>query len=461
MQPLLKLNDPQQLSSGLWPDSVENQEQLWKEGTNILFDGGNIRKLDGWSRENSTAAVVTGLANSYGEGERRTYLGAGPELRKSVGGVNTLIGSGYASTGKWVLEPFGTFLLATNNVDPPQLWKNTGQAINWPTCPFNRAKIVRKLEIFPILFHGQEVAWPSFNNIEDFVPGVGKRAGQQFIRDIDSDVMAAEPLGSSLVYYTEDMFGFINFIGGESTFGIKTQQGGGIGAVGPKAVVPIGPFHIGFSRKGIWQSDGSSFSYIAVPAVKDWIFGQINWLRADEVVGVHRESLSQVEFFFPCLDGVIRGVGFSYAGPTPGRWTCLEVPVTAYAAQQSGADGPAIGTGLGWGIYGEGRNAGQVAMQSSLKSGPLAMGSTDLLKRWQMVQVFFESSGGFVEFRVGYSNNPQAQPEWTAWGNLSEDNWLEDRESNFITIEFRSTGLGVDWKISGLEFYGVPVGKRR
>lgn len=255
------------------------------------------------------------------------------------------------------------------------------------------------------------------------------------------------------------MFGFMSFVGGEAAMSFQTQQGGGIGAVGPKAVVPTGPYHFGMSRKGIWQSDGNSFNYIAKPAINRWINEQIDWSRAEEVVGVHHETETTVEFFFPCLDGVIRGVGYAYGGSAQGRWTKLTYPITAYA-DQSVFQAPLVGVGLGWGFFNLGDNAGGAPLPAWVRSAPLDMGSTDRVKRWQMLEVHFDADAA-LEFRLGYSDEAKAEPEWTDWTALELENWLEDRESLFLTVEIRSTGVGASWRLGGMEIYGEVVGRKR
>lgn len=459
MIPLLKLNEPEVFSSGLWIDTPKNQQGLWKDGLNVVFSDGIIERFRQVTQEYTTAARVTGIATANSGGTQRAYIGAGPKVIMREGLAHTEIGSGFAANGVWDFEPFGTFLLATNNVDQPQLWKNTGVLANWATCPFARARLVKKLEVFPVLFEGQNVAWPSYNNIEDFVPGPGKRAGQFFIRDLDGDVMAAEPLGDALVYYSQDMFGFMSFVGGEAAMSFKTRPGGGIGAVGPKAVVSTGTMHFGVSRKGLWQSDGNSFKYHARPAVARWFDSTINWLRAEEVVGVHHESEQRVVFYFPTLSGEVLGLGYNYDGPAAGRWQKLAHDVSAFG-EQGVFKAPLVGSATSYGFYGVTGTDPTLPYTVSLRSWPMDMGSTDKNKRWQMVELHSETSG-VVEFRVGYSDTHKAEPDWQEWRDLGQQNWLEDRESIFITIEFRSQTAGAYWKLMGLEIYGQVVGANR
>lgn len=460
MRPLLKLNEPEMFSSGIWIDTPDNQTSLWRDATNVLFSDGVIEKSRGYSQTAVMPSRVSGMTSAFVAGFQRLYIGAGTQVFKAEGlAAPTQIGSGFPANALWVFEPYGSFLLATNGVGKPQIWENGGVLVDWPTAPFSAPRLVKKLEVFPILFQGQEVAWPSYNNFKDFVPGPGKRAGQQFIRDLDGDIMAAEPLGDSLVYYSQDMFGFIRFVGGEAAMSIKTHPGGGIGAVGPHAVAAAGPFHYGISRKGIWQSDGNSFRYIARPGVARWFKDNIDWLKAIDCVTLHHEAETQVLFFFPCKDGQIRGLGYTYDGPASGRWTKMEMGITA-AAEQSTFSAPPIAAGSAVGLFATGSNAGNAPLPSSLLSAPLDMGSADRAKRWQMLELHFEF-GGSLEFRVGYSDKLKDEPNWIDWQVAQNENWLEDYESIFLTVEFRHQQLGTTWKLNGMEIHGEPVGKRR
>lgn len=460
MQPLLKLNDPAQFAAGMFADTPDNQPSLWRDADNVVFLDGQIEKSRGYAKEFDLEEPATGMTTANISGVPRVYVGAGSKVYKRDGALPDQIGSGFHPNGIWSMVPFGTWLFATNNVNPPQIWKNTGVLVDWPTCPFPTAKIVRKLEVFPILFKGQEVAWPSYNDPEDFAPGPGKRAGLFFIRDLDGDVMAAEPLGENmLIFYSNDQYGYMSFVGGETAMSIKVAASGGIGAVGPNAVAPCGRFHLGLGRKGIWMFDGNSWDYIMAPAVKKWFNSQIDWTKSATVSVLHEERDQAVSFFFECLDGTRKGLMFNYGGLMQGRWTKLNMPITA-ASDQSAFRYPLIGTANSVSSFGNGSNMNGAAMPTRLLSAPLDMGSTDRLKRWQMFETHFKNNGP-IEFRVGYSDSPAGAIEWTDWAQVQNENWLEDRESILISVEFRNQALGSTWSLSGMEFHGVVTGRRR
>jgi hypothetical protein len=451
MKPAIEINDPAMVASGLLVDPLPNQIALWKDGSNVLFIDGEVVKRGGWDLPYDALGPIGGLAQAYVNGQKRTYVGTGTKLFKFQDGARTEIGSGFTG-GAWSMATYGAFLIATNDTDHPKVWKDSGTVVDYG--PIARARIVRKLSGFPMLFHGQEAYWPAYNDFEDFVPGPGKRAGSFFVRDLDGDIEAVEPLGNVLVYYTQDMFGTISFIGGESAFGFITNQKGGIGAVGPDAVAGVGPFHYGLSKKGIWKSDGNSFEYIANGAILKWLKANINWTQAVNTRALHNEARRLVEFHFMCLDGTIRGVAYNYAN---GSWTILVAPVL-FLLEQGVYDYPLVAIGNLWGFYDKGDNAGAAALSAAIETAPLAAGTPRRYKLWDKLVVFFEADG-VVEFRVGYSDTPQGEPDWTEWAQLShDDNWLSDRESVFIKLGFRSTAVNADWRLSGFEVFGEATG---
>src|SRR5690606_14450245 len=132
-------------------------------------------------------------------------------------------------------------------------------------------------------------------------------------------------------------------------------------------------------------------------------------------------------------DGVTRGLGYTYDGPAAGRWTKLEMNITA-SAEQSTYTAPPVAADTIVGLYATGSNAGTAVLPTSLVTAPLDMGSADRAKRWQMLELHFDL-GAALEFRVGYSDTLKAEPEWTDWRAAQHENWLEDFESIFLTVE--------------------------
>ena len=462
MRPLLQIKDPQEFSSGLWPDRPKNQTALWKDGKNITFRDGKIFSRGSIGTLGDLPYPIQEIGQAFVNGVRRIYLGTfnavyvqnEPDLT-----ATSIFGTSPPGC-TWVFQPFGSWLLATNGVNKPKIWKNTGMMADWPTFPVAKARTIGKLEVFPVLFEGQVAYWPAFNNIEDFVPGPGKRAGEFFIRDLDGDVMACAPLRNTLVYYTQNMWGFMRFVGGELAMSFE-EGGTGIGAVSPYAVAYTNNFHFGISRKGIWQSDGSSFQYIAPPKINDWVLSNVDFEDFSSFVVYANERENMIEFFFMCKDGTRRGVGYDYQGPTQGTWTIFEETLTA-ASTQGAFEYPIVGYFDG--KYGFRDQEDLEGSAWTLNTFPLDAGSLDRKKRWQNLQLTSIFPGAYMQARVGFSDNYNDEPDWLAWQDTDGTDLWFDRESVFITIQLRraSPALGdVRLGLSGIEVFGVGTGRKR
>lgn len=455
MRPLVEVQDPTAIESGLFPSLAPNQSTLWRDGYNTLFADGKVRKFAGYTVENTLAEGITGMAQAFVDDQKRVYYGTGTKLYARTDGVQTQIGSGYAG-GRWSLEPWGNWLLATNNVDLPQIWKNGGAMVDWDGGPA-RAQLVKKLSNFPILFAGQSIWWPSLTDIENFTVTAESRAGQQFVRDLDSDFRAAEPMGQLLAYYTAETMGTIGFIGGTAVFSV-TPRVEGVGAVGPHSVCAVGQLHYGLSSKGLWRNDGVDVQPVGSPAVAQWVQDNVKWPDAASAICFYHEQRDMVCWFFKCNDDVVRGLGYR---PANGAWTRLEVPVVGALNQQVYTSSVvAVGaTASTVGLFDRGDNAGPDPLPSGLTTGPLYAGQRGRLKRWDMVKAYFANTGG-MEVRFGFQESDRDAVEWTSWRALTRDNWVDQgRDSVYLTVDLRSTALGASWELSGLDLYG-EIGAR-
>ena len=162
MQSLISLREIEYVQSGIFPALAPNQLALWRDGENIDFTEGAIEKSKGWTVEPGTTVggqtyEINALAQAAPETERRIYSGLGgaaySALRVWDSGVGRDLGHAYAN-GQWSLETWGTWLLATNDVDPVQVWKGgVSGAAALAGVAVSRAKIVRKLANHVILYN--------------------------------------------------------------------------------------------------------------------------------------------------------------------------------------------------------------------------------------------------------------------------------------------------------------------
>src|SRR6187399_3113089 len=121
-----------ELESGLFPSVDQASAPLWVDGENVEFRGGGVQSSQGYAILASVPGTTLEMAQAYNEGDQRIYLavGNGVYLRSNLTGLTPL--GNFPAVGFPFFETYGTFLLATNFVDPPMYWKNAGALIPWP-----------------------------------------------------------------------------------------------------------------------------------------------------------------------------------------------------------------------------------------------------------------------------------------------------------------------------------------
>lgn len=457
MQKLLEIKDGALVQSGIKPSVPDAQNVLWADSSNALFVDNGVEKARGISNNGVMPAPVTGLAQAFINGVKRVWLGTPLQLYKSDDGVTLQLTGGPYTGQRWSMIPWGTWLLATNNVDKVQVCKDTGAAVDLGGVPVTKARIIRKLANRPLIFYGQSAAWPAATDIEDWTPSPETNAGDFFIRDLDSDTIAVEPLGDQLAFYTRNKMGLVTFIGGTSQYGFKVIQTG-IGAIGLNAVVPVGFRHYGMSATGIWVTDGSGFDYIDAPDINKFLDEHFSdKSRGDEVVGIHVKDRSMVEWFFPGVGGIIHGFGYNYK---TGVWSHLHFPVTAGVTDEV-FDNPLAAGGTKWGLLDKTDDITDVAMPSSLTSSGFDAGEPQRYKRWDKVEVYMQDTQGLIEVRFWLHKTERygADPsdEQTPWITLARENWIQ-RDSVYLAMELRTTGLATHWRLGGLSVHGELAG---
>lgn len=454
MIPLIDIKDPAALETGIFPSLAPNQPGLWRDGDNILVGDGKVKKHGGYTAESTVSGTIRAIEQAYAEGIRRTYFATASSVYKWEYGARSTIGSGFGGNGYWSLCPFGNHLFATNDYNVPQYWQGGSMApLEGVRRP--RFRLFKKFQNHVLGFYGQSFDFSSKSNPEVWDPLPENSAGDLFIRDLDSDVFAAHYMGQHMAVYSADSMSILQYLGAPLYFGVLPAVNG-IGAVNDQSIVPVGNLHYGFCHKGIFRTDGVSFNYVDGPAVNEYIRSNMDTAQLRYSVGLHNEAKTTVEWWIPKVGGGMFGVAFNYR--TSG-WTKISIPVTA-AAEQQVYDYPLIGVGSTFGFLDKSPNAGAGAMTSSIRSFHLDAGQRERFKRWDMLRVDVEKTGG-MEVRFGFLYNnvaePDDEPSWTDWQPLAYENWIH-QESVYLIVELRSTAINVDWKLGGIAVHGQVAG---
>ena len=452
---LIEINQPQLLLSGVFKNAPPLGMPLWSTHRNIALKDAVLRKSPGFSRISTSLnsfANIRAIAQAQVGAASRLYFANGTDVYSWTTGAPTSIGT--ITAGAPWLEPFGTWLAFTDNVNQPKLWKNGGAAVNIGTGEFTRAKILMRYSNF-LLAIGTDVLpsgfhWSNRSDPETWAPLLTNTAGNAPIREFDSDINAAAYLGSFVALYGTEKLALVNYIGGQFVMGARIALEG-IGALGPYAVASVGRENFGMGRQGIWRTDGSGFTYIDRPAIGRLLELDVDFSKGNEVVCYHNELLEQVQFYYPRVSGGQGAFGYDYKR---NAFTELETGVTA-ASERKVFNWPIEARSIGPTFAGSQALADAATIEARLTSKPLDAGSAQYYKSWQAMTIDGKIPPA-VFYRIGWTDNQDTAPEFTPWTLLGQENpFPEYRESLFLVLDFKGVS---GFEISGIKVFGEIAG---
>jgi len=152
-----------ELKTGVYKGFFPSAAPLWAEGENVQFTQSGVRKMFGWDlladtgngepirgvlqqTENNLIAVYAGdLSNLYRSAvpsEGIEIVGSGYSIPENAGSTEwdggattwddgaTVWDNGAVPAGQWSFVDYGTFVLATNGIDTPQIRKGVGRFVS-------------------------------------------------------------------------------------------------------------------------------------------------------------------------------------------------------------------------------------------------------------------------------------------------------------------------------------------
>lgn len=453
---LISAGPSNELESGLFPAVDQSSAPFWFDGENVEFRGGGIQSSKGFIPMANIPGVANELAQAYNAGEQRAYfaVGNGVYLMSSKSGLS-LIGT-LPDVGIPCFETFGSFLLVTNYSDPPMYWKNTGSLIPWPNLPFTWAKLLHRRDNHVLALNtsnGQNAyEWCSASAIDDWTPTSSNSAGNNWIRDLDSEIVAAVDIGRQTAVYSKETMGLIQFVGQPNVFA-HTQAINGVGAVGAKSVIQVGAQNYGLNRQGVFVTDGSSFEYVDEPAFHEFLINDVDFTKGEEVKGYHNEDLGSVIWFYTRKDNTRYGFGFNYKRKTFTKYN----QNVAIAIERQVFATPIAAVGNQLVFLNVGHNAAGSPLPKWIRTKPLSAQDATIFKAWSHIKAVGDWAG--TQVRVGVLDNPNSSDiEWIDTQDLQYENWI-DRDSVFLLLEFRADILDSHFGISQLQVQGIPTGR--
>lgn len=450
------------LVTGIMPSVEPASGAIWKMSRNAWFREASIEHALGKSKILATNLQSRFLANAFTTAsQQRLYFEDSGVVKYTTGDVATVVDS-LSAVGKYWLEPWGDWLIASDNIANLKVWKNAAGfvTITDAATQFARARIVKKLaqhviayntNVFPSGFH-----WSTASDPEIWTPSTTNSARNLPIRGLDSEIVCVADLGASHAVYSRSTLLLVRYVGPTQWFGTPQQALQGIGAVSALSSVSVGNLNYGFCRDGIFVTDGNTFTYIDRPAIDRWIQEMIDWTKAEEVLGFYDARLQLVSWSVPLLVAAPASravIAVDTKRRELSSFTLLE-PGGGVGLRREVFDHPAraFADGLYF-VSKHGTVVGDFSLTSHLMDGK----DKNHFKSWDYA-IFDGTLTG--EVRFGFSDVPsnpdgsEATIDWGAWQTLETRVPFGPRESVYIAIDLKSptalrlTGIGI-WGETG------------
>lgn len=503
----------QEIATGLKPGFVTPDAVLWEDGRNVLFDlngvhsekgmtpvvfssdffdsaPGNFDDTPGFFDDGSTTLVpmqvpdsvkITGLYHQ----KLTTNL-----IRVCAGTLNKLFiyegGSTVAAkTGLtgivdaqltklptyWSMTNFGNWLMATNGVDTPQIYKSGPGFANLGGITFTRAEIIRKLGPHILALNTSNgpnlVEWCAEGEPEQWDPVSFVTAGRLPLQELENPIVCAELLGNTgLAVYTANEMQVVQYRGGTFTFGTRIA-GQGFGAASKNAIVPAGSIHYGIEQNGVFATDGSQFAIKSAPALGKWLSRSVNWTQRGKIAGWHSRANNTVRWCLPTNGSNEPNLVLNYNYRTDAY--SLSDQIFTVGQEASVFDYPIVGRFTGKVDFAEATNDERGnPITRWVRTKPLDAGDPQIMKYLDTVITTLEvfAGRGPQLYVRGLQDLEEATLVGTPWeGPFSpsltskQGKYYPRTEAPYLQLEFRSTFPDEEWQLSSFHLYGVITGR--
>jgi hypothetical protein len=476
-----------ELGVGISPDKHPLLDDFfWETGRNVKFTPNGVKKMNGYQSITVTTGTnpVRGMNQLLNSSGQNIIWGDVQNLWRWDSSTVSNLGVSFSGNidetvtqpaTAWSFVEWGNWMVASNGVDPIQVWKGSGLFAPLGGSPPTTAEILVKKDVNILAFNTDEgdtaYEWCNQDNIEDWIVGADKTAGFNTIRDFDSAIIAAVPLGADIAVYSIDRMVVITTQAPPYYFG-HTGSLKGVGAVSKYSIIEVGRFHYGVSRKGFFRTDGVTHEYLDTEDVRDTFLGNINWNQKSKINGYHDERNTEVIWYYPSAlsQEPDLGVGYNY---NQNVWTFYDFGFTSSQEQRIFDYGVLadVDGGVFWSDLSDDADGNVLTSYIRSKPHPFfeARGSAirsleDYFKFIQAVKLGLKRvSGDGLYLKLGLQDELDEPITWYTYRHINKDvePIYPGVSCRWLTIEVGSDRQGDAWELHTMSVHGKKVGGNR
>jgi hypothetical protein len=349
--PLILVDSPELVASGVWPDRHPAQTPLWEVAENVQFAGGKVQ------RRVPNSLIPTGVGGNpitgigqmqASNGVRWLWFALANEIYRWYGPAAEDIGAlGIFQEDQSVtldpslfdFQPWGNWMIVNNSSGEVKIFKpGTPDTFDVLTgAPTDAVAFFKKRNQLLAVGHGTNKRLVSFSDadnidgVDAWVSTPENLAGTIPLEELNTPTRAGCHFGPALAVFGENQMFQVSWVGPPFYYG-QQKLLDGIGAVGKFAVCSDGRLVYGVSRNGCWKTDGMQYSYIDEVVLRDYLQQTVNWDQATKICVRKNDITGCIEFSFPTGASLVNDQGWAY-DPRYGGWS----PVPAFSAMESRA----------------------------------------------------------------------------------------------------------------------------
>jgi hypothetical protein len=308
MKALIDVTPGEVMTSGMLPDAMNEETVIWADLTNVVIEASGIGRPLGAQQITSVSEDVTHIVQqTITNVGPRAFIAGDTGIWEYNGSTVSLVNIPFTTGGQPMLETWGDWTLATNNIDPPKVRKGTGTTfLNLGGVTFTRCRQLIRRQPYILALNtnigATEVKWCSASDIEMWAPTPENSAGDFVIRDIAGEIKGGCQLGDAIAIYSDEAVTIATYVGLPYVFSFVTTLFG-IGIYGPKSVCPVDRRNYGIGPQGIFVTDGYTFQLLGDDNFRKWLKRVVDESKWHEITVFHNEFTDSVEFRIPKLGG--------------------------------------------------------------------------------------------------------------------------------------------------------------